>query len=260
MTRARDATSQDAPELERLRRYRATGDRALRNEILEDYRGLAVALAQRMGRRGEPLDDLVQVAELALLRAIERFDPDRGIAFAAFAVPTVLGELKRHFRDHTWSVRVPRPTKELYVRLGRAVNELTLLSGRAPTVPELAAHLSVREDDVLEAMEAGAGYRSSSMSARAVQVHADAVGGRRTEGDPDEASLTRVTVLRLLETLPERERRILYLRFFEDQTQAEIGAQLGISQMHVSRLLRQSLATLAERAARDEVGVGADRG
>ena len=253
-----DSTIDRAEEIERFRAYRTTGDRALRNELLADYRGLAISLAQRMARRGEPLEDLVQVAELAMLRAIERFDPDREVSFAAFAVPTVLGELKRHFRDHTWSVRVPRPTKELYVRLRSAVGELTLALGRAPTVRELATHLGVYEEQVLEAMEAGAGYRSASMSARSVQAHADVVGQRIGESDPGEQSLTRVTLQRVMGELPERERRILYLRFFEDRTQAEIGAELGISQMHVSRLLRATLATLSAQLA-DAAGQAAPR-
>ena len=186
-----------------------------------------------------------------MLRAIERFDPEREVSFAAFAVPTVLGELKRHFRDHMWSVRVPRPTKELYVRLRGAVAEVTLALGRAPSVRELAKHLGVHEEQVLEAMEAGAGYRSASMSTRSVQAHADVVGQRDGDGDPDERSLTWVTLQQVMARLPERERRIVYLRFFEDRTQAEIGAELGISQMHVSRLLRATLATMSEQLGHD---------
>jgi RNA polymerase sigma-B factor len=240
-------------ELARFRAYRESGDRALRDALLAEHHGLAVSLAQRLARRGEPLEDLVQVADLGLLRAIERYDPEREVSFAAFAVPTVLGELKRHFRDHTWSVRVPRPTKELYVRLRAAVAELTLALERAPSVHEVAVHLGVDDERVLEAMEAGAGYRSASMSTPAVLASADAAGRRRGDGDEDgdDRSLTRVALHRALAELAPRERRIVYLRFFEDRTQAEIGAELGISQMHVSRLLRASLARLSESLGHD---------
>ena len=234
-------------ELERdlFSEYRDTGDRRLRNELAERHRGLAVTLARRFAGRGEPLDDLVQVAMLALLRAIERFEPARGNSFTTFATPTVLGELRRHFRDHTWALKVPRPIKDLHLRVRPAVNELRAELGRAPTVPEVAAHLSVREEDVLQALEVSAAYRPSS-------IHASAPGGdgqtfeERLADDRDDYAATEVeqTVRSLLARLPERERTVLQLRFYDELTQSEIAERIGISQMHVSRILRATLDRL----------------
>jgi RNA polymerase sigma-B factor len=234
-------------ELERdlFSEYRDTGDRRLRNELAERHRGLAVTLARRFAGRGEPLDDLVQVAMLALLRAIERFEPARGHSFTTFATPTVLGELRRHFRDHTWALKVPRPIKDLHLRVRPAVNELRAELGRAPTVPEVAAHLSVREEDVLQALEVSAAYRPSS-------IHASAPGGdgqtfeERLADDRDDYAATEVeqTVRSLLARLPERERTVLQLRFYDELTQSEIAERIGISQMHVSRILRATLDRL----------------
>ena len=225
-------------ELAAFRQLRATGDRELRNQLTESYRGLAIALARRFERRGEPLDDLIQVALLGILKAVERFDPERGLPFATFATPTVLGELKRHFRDTTWAVKVPRDTKELHLRVGAALDTFHAEEGRAPTLRELAARLQVNEEHLIEALEAGAAYRPASLDAPV----ASAQGGR-TEA--------RLAVQRLLATLPERERTIVELRFFQDLTQSQIAERVGISQMHVSRLLRQSVATLNARLRHD---------
>jgi len=237
-------------ELDAFRRLRASGDRELRNALAESYRGLAIALARRFERRGEPLDDLIQVALLGILKAVERFDPERGLPFATFATPTVLGELKRHFRDTTWSVKVPRDTKELHLRIGAALDELHADLGRAPTMRELAARLQVGEEQLIEALDAGAAYRPASLDAPV----AAAQGGRTelsaTVGDADPEmgrAEARMAVARLLQTLPERERTIVELRFFHDLTQSQIAERVGISQMHVSRLLRQSLAALSAR-------------
>src|SRR5215470_6449544 len=146
--------------------YRRTGDRKLRNELIEAHKSLASHLARRFANRGEPFDDLLQVAYLGMLKAVERFDPDRNLEFSTFATATVEGELKRHFRDRTWSIRVPRRPQELHLRLGNAINDLSQRLKRPPRVAELAAELGVDEDAVLEAMEVGGAYRSASLDAR----------------------------------------------------------------------------------------------
>jgi RNA polymerase sigma-B factor len=206
---------------------------------------LAAALARRFDRRGEPLEDLIQVANLALVGAVERFDRDQGAAFSSFATPTVLGELKRHFRDKTWSVKVPRGLKELHLRIGPAVAEMHATLGRGPTVPELAENLGVSEDDVIEAMEAGAAYRPGSLAAPDVtgEPRDDRALAENEVGYNDVEA--RLTVRALMAQLPERERNIVYLRYFEGLTQSEIAERIGVSQVHVSRLLREALARLA---------------
>ena len=225
--------------------YASNRQPAVRNRIVEQYTGLAIALARRFENRGEPLDDLIQVASMALVGAVERFDPNQGAAFSSFATPTVLGELKRHFRDKTWSVRVPRGVKELHLRVSPAVAELHAELGRAPTIPELAANLGAAEEDVIEAMEAGAAYKPTSLTAP------DPEGERSDERilgrpDPEFAQVeARMTVRSLMAKLPERERNIVYLRYFEDLTQSEIADRIGVSQVHVSRLLREALDRLS---------------
>ena len=217
----------------------------VRNKIVERYAGLAAALARRFDRRGEPLEDLIQVANLALVGAVERFDPTQGAAFSSFATPTVLGELKRHFRDKTWSVKVPRGLKELHLRVGPAVADLHAVLGRGPTINELAEHLGVSEEDVIEAMEAGAAYRPGSLAQP--DVGGEARDDRAlSEAEPGYGDVeARMTVRSLMAQLPERERNIVYLRYFEGLTQSEIADRIGVSQVHVSRLLREALARLA---------------
>lgn len=234
-----------AREAEEFAAYRTTGDEATRNRLVEGHRGLAVALARRFEGRGEPLDDLVQVAMIGLLKAVERYDPAHGTAFTTFATPTVLGELKRHFRDKTWSVRVPRGVKDLHVRVAPAVAELHQSLGRSPTIAELSDHLGCSEDDLLEAVEAGAAYRPGSLDAGGPNdADGTSLGERiRVEDDSDHTE-ARVTVRALMAQLPERERAIVYLRYFEDLTQSEIAERIGVSQVHVSRLLRQALERL----------------
>lgn len=220
-------------------------EQAVRNRIVERYTGLAIALARRFENRGEPLEDLIQVASMALVGAVERFDTEQGAAFSSFATPTILGELKRHFRDKTWSVKVPRGIKELHLRVSPAVAELHASLGRGPTIPELAAHLGVSDEEVVEAMEAGAAYKPGALSAP------DGDGDSREDRLLGEEDLgfsnieARVTVRALMEKLPERERTIVYLRYFEDLTQSEIADRIGVSQVHVSRLLREALSRLA---------------
>jgi RNA polymerase sigma-B factor len=229
--------------------YARTHDRVLRDQLVEAHLPLARYLARRFVHRGEPLDDLVQVALIGLLKAVERFDPWRGLRFSTFATPTILGELKRHFRDKGWAVRVPRRVQELHVRLGRLVGGLNQELGRSPTTAEIAERADATEEEVLEAMEAGALYRLASLDAPT----ADDDGADRSERigdeDPELDSLDhRLELASLLEVLPSRERSIVYLRFFEGLTQSEIAEQIGISQMHVSRLLTRSLAQLRAEA------------
>jgi RNA polymerase sigma-B factor len=229
--------------------YKANNSRKLRNELIEAHRSLASHLARRFANRGEPFDDLLQVAYLGMLKAVERFDPDRGLEFSTFATATVEGELKRHFRDRTWSIRVPRRPQELHLRLGNAINDLSQRLKRPPRVAELATELGVDEDAVLEAMEVGGAYRSASLDARP-NDSGDALTLEARLGTLDsgfDLAEHRVLLERLLEELPDRERTIVRLRFFEDMTQTEIAQEIGISQMHVSRLLSRTLLQLRER-------------
>ena len=243
--------------VERFIRYRATGDRQLRNDLIEEHRWVAVHCARRFNNRGEPLDDLIQVGMLGVLKAAERFDPDVGVSFTTFAIPTVMGELRRHFRDTTWAVRVPRRMKDLHVEIGAAVEFLTSQLQRVPKVDELARHLGVTGDQVLETMEASSAYRASPLAPAGDE---DRDGGNDAEavGGQDEDLVLaddRLTVRTLLRGLAPRERRIVYLRYFDGLSQSEIADLVGVSQVHVSRLLRASIERLQQ-----QVGVAADGG
>ena len=235
---------------ERFARYRRTGDRRLRDELVEEHAPLAHFLAGRFANRGEQRDDLVQVALVGLFKAVERFDPGRGLQFSTFATPTILGELKRHFRDRGWAVRVPRRVQELHLQLGRIVSTLGQEEGRSPTPAEVAERAGVSEEAVLEAMEAGSLYRLVSLDG---SVTPDDEGGELSaclgDDDPEfERIEHRSEIEELLEALPARERRIVELRFFESMTQSEIAERVGVSQMHVSRLLTRSLERLRAEA------------
>lgn len=223
-------------------------DRGARDVLVDRNRVLAAHLARKFMGRGEPLEDLEQVAYLALVKAIDRFDPTRDARFSTFATVTIVGELKRHLRDRGWAVRVPRPLQELVVRINRELPELWQELGRSPTVRELAQRIGVSEDDVVEAMDAAQSYAADSIDQ---PVGDSDFSPAETLGKPDERFEHLegwASVARLVDQLPERERRILYLRFFEDRTQSEIARELNISQMHVSRLLAQALAFLREHA------------
>ena len=243
----------DADERDDLRRqfreYARTHDPALRETLVTAHMGLAEYLARRFTNRGEPLDDLIQVASLGLLKAVDRFDPDRGLEFSTYATPTIVGELKRHFRDKGWAVRVPRRVQELHLRLGSVVSTLSQELGRSPTIGEIAQAASVSEEDVLEAIEAGHAYRFTSLDAPS---GADEEGTLANQlGTEDQGLIDsehRVALSPLIARFPPRERTILHLRFFEGLTQSEIAGRLGISQMHVSRLLARSLAQLRASA------------
>jgi RNA polymerase sigma-B factor len=223
-------------------------DMRAREQLLERYLPLARRLARRYGRAEEPMDDLVQVASLGLLKAIDRFDASREVVFSSYAVPTILGELKRHFRDRTWSVRVPRDLQELVLQVDRAVSALSLDEGRSPSVGDIARQLEISEEQVLEALEAAGAYRASSLDApRSVQGEetdesmGDALG---IDEKGFERAEERATLEPLFARISSRERLVLELRFGEDLTQAEIGERIGVSQMQVSRLIRQALARL----------------
>jgi RNA polymerase sigma-B factor len=234
------------PEADELfRTYRATGDRRVRNELVEGHRWVAVHCARRFSDRGEMYDDLIQVAMLGVVKAVERYDPARGTAFSTFAIPTVMGELRRHFRDATWPLKVPRRVKDLSIGLSSIIQQLSHDLGRSPQVDEVAARAGASVEDVLEALEAGAAYRPAPIPAGGTASDDGFLDERFGAEDPDlRMSEVRVLLRKLVVGLPERERRILYLRFYEGRTQSEIAEDLGISQVHVSRLLRASLDRL----------------
>jgi RNA polymerase sigma-B factor len=222
-----------------------------RDKIVERCLPLADHIARRFEGRGEPRDDLVQVARVGLVNAVVRFDVDAGSDFVSFAVPTIMGEVRRHFRDNSWSVKVPRRLKELHLRLGAATADLSQRLGRAPTASELASELGMDRDEVVEGLVAGSSYNTLSIdSAGGGGDDDDARVIADTLGDVD-ADLDRIEdreALRpLLDGLPERERTVLVLRFFESMTQTQIAERVGISQMHVSRLLAKSLARLRDQ-------------
>ncbi|MEX1126420.1 MAG: SigB/SigF/SigG family RNA polymerase sigma factor [Acidimicrobiia bacterium] len=218
-----------------------------KRELVETFDGLAQRLARRFGGRGVALDDLVQVARYGLLKAIERFDPERGIQFSTFAGRTIIGEIKHYFRDQAWSVRVPRSLQNLWLEVSRAVDELTHSQGRSPTISEIAQQLDVSEEQVLEALDAGAAYTASSLD-RTIGEEGDATVVDQIGGvDPGyEAAAVRGAMSAELRALPERERTVLYLRFFDGKTQAEIAEEVGVSQVHVSRILSRTLDQLRE--------------
>src|SRR5918995_4552542 len=226
---------------ERFRTLRATGDRALRNTLIEDHRWLALHCARRFAGKGEPLDDLIQVAMLGVLKAVERFDPDYGATFATFAVPTITGELRRHFRDTTWAVHVPRRSRDLQHTVKVAVGELGHAFGRSPTAGEVAEHTGVPVEEVLDALEAARCYRNVPLTSGGDDDDGD-LGNIGEDDDALDAVDARLTVERLLRELPARERRIVELRYMSGLTQSQIAAIVGVSQVQVSRLLRASLA------------------
>ncbi len=228
-------------------------DAAAREELITANLGLAHQLARRFLHRGEPLDDLVQVASVALVKSVDRFDPSRGVDFAAFATRTIIGELKRHFRDKGWAVRASRRVQELYLELGHATSALVQQLGRNPTVAELAEATGASEEAVIEAIEAGQGYRASSIDAS--ESEDDPLSARLGEHDSNFNSVEdRVLLGPALETLPPREQSILRMRFVDGLTQSEIAVAVGVSQMHVSRLLSSSLQKLREGIDQSQAG------
>ena len=245
----------DRPSADRLRarelfvQLRETGDAKVRDELVEMHLPLVEYLARRFRNRGEPLDDLVQVATVGLINAIDRFSPERGHEFFSFAVPTISGEVRRHFRDLGWSMRVPRRLKDMHVSINNVVSELSQNLGRAPRPTEIADRLGVPVTEVLEGLEASEAYRSSSLDEMLSSEQGSATVGELV-GEAD-AELDRVDfrqALRpVLAELAERERTIVLLRFFGNMTQTQIAEEVGISQMHVSRLLAQTLDRMRTR-------------
>jgi RNA polymerase sigma-B factor len=234
-------------------RYHRTGDPLAREELIRRCLPLARSLAGRYARAGEPLEDLVQVANIGLIKAVDRFDPTRGIAFSSFAVPSILGELKRHFRDHGWAARVPRPLQERVLKVNACSERLASKLGRAAKPREIAAGIGLSIEDVLEALEAGTAFDAMSLDApisrgdeQGGATYADSVGAR---DDRLEMVEYRSVVAATIKALPPREREVLVLRFGEDMTQSEIAERVGVSQMHVSRLIRRSLDRLQAVAA-----------
>ena len=243
------ATDAREAQLELFREYRRTHDRALRNRLVEQNLDMTYNLARRFANRSEALDDLQQVAVLGMLKAVERFDPEQGTPFAAFAIPTVIGELRRHFRDRGWVVKVPRRVQDLHQQMGALVTALSQDLHRLPTAAEIADAAGVLEEDVLEAMDAGNRYRPFSLDAAETRPLTAAASLGANDGELQSVE-DRATLLDLLDQLPPREQRVVYLRYFEDMTQSEIAREIGVSQMHVSRLLTRSLDMLC--------GAGAD--
>ncbi len=232
----------------------ADGDTSARSVLVERFMPLARSLARRYEHSGEQFEDLVQVAALALVKAIDRFDATRGIAFSSFAVPTIVGELKRHFRDRTWAVRPPRDLQELVLRLDRVSSRLSQELDRPPTVAELAEAAQTDEEHVLEALQARTGRGTLSLHAPSSDV-VDAPTLEDSLGRDDagfERAESSVLIEALCRGVPPRSLEVLRMRFDEDLTQAEIGERLGVSQMQVSRIIRQTVARLHEAAARQE--------
>jgi RNA polymerase sigma-B factor len=247
---------EEKTDQELLRRYHEQNDLEAREKLIEQYLPLVRSLARRYSYRGEQLEDLVQVGCIGLIKAIDRFDIDRGVELTTYATPNIIGEIKRHFRDKGWSVRVPRGLQELNVRLSHLVEDLTVQLERSPTIAELAKAAGVEEEEVLEALESGQAYATLSLSTGG--------GGSDDGSDLDpleslgeiehqyEVSEDRALLEPGFRVLDDRERTILHLRFFEGLTQSQIAQQVGISQMHVSRLIRRALEKIREEIASEE--------
>jgi RNA polymerase sigma-B factor len=239
-----------------LKRYHEQGDVSAREKLIEHYMPLVRSLARRYSYRGEQLEDLVQIGAIGLIKAIDRFDVSRGVELTTYATPNIIGEIKRHFRDKGWSVRVPRGLQELNVQLSKLVEQLTVQVGRSPTIPELAEAAGVEEEEVLEALESGRAYSSVSLSTAGGGDDDDELDPLESLGEEEheyQVSEDRVVLEPGFKVLDERERLILHLRFFKGLTQSQIAQQIGISQMHVSRLIRRSLEKIRAEIAADEV-------
>jgi RNA polymerase sigma-B factor len=241
-----------------LRRYHEEGDLQAREKLIEQYMSLVRSLARRYAYRGEQLDDLVQIGAIGLIKAIDRFDVNRGVELTTYATPNIIGEIKRHFRDKGWAVRVPRGLQELNVQLSKLMEQLTVQLGRSPTIPELAKAAGVEEEQVLEALESGRAYTSLSLSVGAGGDDDDGLDPLESLGTEEhqyEVSEDRAVLAPGFRALDPRERMILQLRFFDGLTQSQIAQQVGISQMHVSRLIRRSLEKIRETIAADEESI-----
>ena len=231
--------------------YLERGDLDARERLVERFLPLARQLARRYGAAGEPLDDLIQVASLGLVKAIDRYELDRGTAFSSFAVPTILGEIKRHFRDTGWTVRVPRAIQERRMKVNRAIPALTGKLGRSPTTAEIAEHIEASSEEVLEALEAAVAYEPVSLDSSPVSDEDDDAWSLSVGAEDPAYELVEysATLAPAMNALPPRERVILHMRFVEDMTQSQIAERVGISQMHVSRLIRKALEMMRSETA-----------
>ncbi|HVE99198.1 MAG TPA: RNA polymerase sigma factor SigF [Mycobacteriales bacterium] len=245
-SRSERTASERARARELFAELAADGGPEVRDELVRMHLPLVEYLARRFRNRGEPLEDLVQVATIGLIKSVDRFDLERGVEFSTYATPTIVGEIKRHFRDKGWAIRVPRRLQELKLTLTKATAELSQTLGRSPTVAELAQHIGLTEEEILEGLESANAYSAVSLDAPDTgdddsPAVADSLG---QFDDALEGVEYRESLKPLLEKLPVREKKILMLRFFGNMTQSQIAAELGISQMHVSRLLARTLAQL----------------
>lgn len=241
---------------ELFRRYKEDGDMEAREQLVMSHLNLVRFLANKFKNRGEPLDDLVQVGYLGLLKAIDRFDPDRGLEFTTYATPTILGEIKRHFRDKGWSVRIPRRLQELSAKVNQATDTLTTQLQRSPTIQEIADYLDASVDEVLEAMESSSAYSSVPLEGTGSSENDDAPSVIDRYGSEDnELAFTddRLVIEEALKGFSPREREVIELRFLKGMTQIEIAEQLGISQVQVSRLLRRALKKIQDKIDPDGV-------
>ena len=245
-----------AGERRLLERYAQEGSPIVREELVERFMPLARRLAARYAGGAEPFDDLVQVASVGVVKAIDRFDPARGTAFSTFAVPTILGELKRHFRDRGWSVHVPRDVQERILKVERAMSELPAKLGHSPTVRDIAERIEATDEEVLEAMHAAQGHHAVSLDATSTMGDGDEPGPLRDRIGEDDLSFETVeygeAIGPVLQEISERDRKVLHLRFVEDLTQSEIAEQVGVSQMHVSRILRATVDKLRQRIPEED--------
>jgi RNA polymerase sigma-B factor len=236
-----------------FRRVRRTGDPRALQLLVKRFRPLAHKLARRYHGGGEPLEDLEQVASLGLVKALQRYDSARGVSFSSYAVPTITGELKRHFRDNAWAVHVPRGMRERAVRVNGAIRSLSEYSGRAPSDSELAEHLRLDEQEVVDARAAYVAFDAGSLDAPVAQDDGDPGPRAETIGEIDEGyelAEDRVMIDRAIRRLPLQHRRVLHMRFVEDRTQSDIAKRIGVSQMQVSRILRRTLTRLRTAAER----------
>jgi RNA polymerase sigma-B factor len=228
--------------------FHREGDQDARERALVELMPLVRALASRYAGRGEPFEDLVQVGSIGLIKAVDRFDVDRGVDFASYAVPTIVGEIRRHFRDKAWAMHVPRRLKELSLRLSRVLDQLTTELGRSPTIAELAKAAGVDEEEAIDALDAMSAYSTRSLYAPFDDDSDDSLSEKLGTDEMGYGEVEDGAVVAAgLDALDERERRIVELRFFEEMTQSQIASEIGISQMHVSRLLRRALVTMRGR-------------
>jgi len=242
-------------ERELLRRLKEQGDLAAREELITRYLPLVKSLARRFASRGQPVEDLIQVGSIGLIKAIDRFDLGRGVELSTYATPTIMGEIKRYFRDKGWAVKVPRALQDLNVRLNRVIEQLTVELRRSPTIAELATATGVSEEEVVEALESGRAYSSGSIFSGGTGEDDESLELLDYLGSEEEAYEVfeqRRVLAPAMARLDPRERLILHLRFFEGMTQTQVAARVGISQMHVSRLIRKSIDNLRRYMTEDE--------